>query len=403
MKTIVSLLICVAGISVGSAASKGTWQPPLTPSEMVAAMKNPPTGKAADDLAKKIIQSCGRTNVEGRNPRPRIAGQSVVWARVGDGAARVEKADGSLVGELQPLGSGKLRVLAMEFPNFTQFQYVLKADGRRIGGGNIKIEEYPVPPESVVRPEVPAGRLEKFEFRSAIFPETQRDVIVYFPAQYRQGEEVNLMVWQDGQRHSLTNSGLKTPVVFDNLIHAGEMPVTVGVFIEPGRGLNQKPGSKARNRGFEYDGLGDLYPRFLLEEVLPEVERRYGVTCSKDPSRRAIGGGSSGGICAFKCAWERPDQFGRVLSWVGSFVNLRGGNVFPNLVRKTERKPIKVYLLGGENDVDNAFGHWPTANRKMAAALKYMGYDHKLVWTQCFHGSKVMAAHLPDAFRWLWE
>ncbi len=146
-----------------------------------------------------------------------------------------------------------------------------------------------------------------------------------------------------------------------------------------------------------------MYPRFLLEELIPDIEKRYGLKFKSDPMSRAIGGGSSGGICAFKTAWERPDQFGRVLSWVGSFVDLRGGHVFPNLVRKTERKPIKVYLLDGDNDLDNSFGHWPTANLKMAAALKYMGYDYKLDWTKCFHGSTAMAAYLPDALRWLWN
>jgi enterochelin esterase-like enzyme len=403
MKMIFSLIVLLGVGAAMAADSKAPWKPPLSPEQMVRALQSPPGGKAANDLAGRIIASCGRANVEGDKPRPRVSGQFAVWARTGSGPFAVVRGDGSLLGTLKPLGDGGLHVLAVELPNFSQSKYVLNLGGKRIAETDIKVEEYPVPEESVAKADVPSGRLEKFEFLSRVFSDTRRDVIVYIPAQYRAGDEANLMVWQDGHRHALTNSGLKTPVVMDNLIHAGEMPVTIGVFVEPGRGLNQKPGSKAQNRGFEYDGMGDLYPRFLVEELLPEVERRHRVRFSGDPSRRAIAGGSSGGICAFKCAWERPDQFGRVLSWVGSFVDLRGGHVFPNLVRKTEKKPIKVYLLEGENDLDNPFGNWPVANRKMAAALNYMGYDHKLEWTGCFHGSKAMAAHLPDALRWLWR
>ena len=389
------LTIC----QVAPAAGK----PPLTPKQMHVALQAGPTGSAADLLARQIIASFGRKNLDRFAVRPKIEGATVVWASLKETAISVVRTNGTVMGALVPLGQEGLQVHAAEFPNFTRFRYDLKSAGRRVGGGEIKIEDYPVPPESIARRDVPAGRSAKFEFHSRVFPETVREIIVYIPAQYRSGEAANLMVWQDGHRHGLTNSGLKTPVVFDNLIHAGEMPLTVGVFIEPGRAIGQKPGSKARNRSFEYDGLGDLYPKMLLDEVLPEVARRYSVTFSTDPRKRAIAGGSSGGICAFKTAWERPDQFGRVLSWVGSFVDLRGGDVFPYLVRKTERKPIKVYLLDGENDLDNPFGHWPTANRKMAAALKYMGYDYKLEWTQCFHGSRAMAAHLPDALRWLWS
>jgi enterochelin esterase-like enzyme len=384
-------------------AAPAAWKPPLTPKQIQAALQSSPLGQEAGSLARKIIQSFGRKNLDRFAVRPKIEGTTVVWASLKKTPISVVRTNGTVIGTLQPVGPEGLQVGAFEFPNFTRFRYDLKSAGRRVGGGEVKIENYPVPPESIARDGVPQGRLSRFDFRSQVFPGTVREIIVYVPVQYRSGEAVKLMVWQDGQRHGLTDRGLKTPIVFDNLIHAGDMPVTVGIFIEPGRAIGQKPGSKARNRGFEYDGLGDLYPKMLLDEVIPEVERRYLVKFSADPRDRAVGGGSSGGICAFKTAWERPDQFGRVLSWVGSFVDLRGGDVFPYLVRKTERKPIKVYLLAGENDLDNPFGHWPTANRKMAAALKYMGYDHKLEWTRCFHGSTAMAAHLPDALRWLWR
>ena len=133
------------------------------------------------------------------------------------------------------------------------------------------------------------------------------------------------------------------------------------------------------------------------------MKQRYSLSWSDKAEDHAIAGGSSGGICAFNAAWERPDQFHKVLTWVGSFVNLRGGHVFPALIRETERKPLRVYLLDGRNDLDNAFGNWPIANKNMAASLKYMGYDYRFDFGECFHGSKGMSASLPDALRWLWR
>ncbi len=384
------------------AAEKAPWKPPISPTEILAALNHNPTGNTADELARKISATFGKQNLARKNVRPKVEATTVVWAATEKRDVSIHSPDGALIGNLRQIGSTGLQVLAKDVGNFQLLNYIVKADGKRIGDGSLKIEHYPVPPESMEQAGTPRGRIEKFEFRSKIFPDTTREVFVHVPAQY-DDTPACLMVWQDGQRHSLRDKGLKAPVVIENLIHSKQMPVTIGIFIEPGRGLNQPPGSKARNRGFEYDGLGDLYPRFLLEELIPDVEKRYGLKLKSDPMSRAIGGGSSGGICAFKTAWERPDQFGRVLSWVGSFVNLRGGHVFSNIIRKTERKPIKVYLLDGDNDLDNAFGHWPTANLKMAAALKYMNYDYKLEWTKCFHGSTAMAAHLPDALRWLWN
>jgi enterochelin esterase family protein len=196
---------------------------------------------------------------------------------------------------------------------------------------------------------------------------------------------------------------MRASAVFDNLIHKKEMPRTVGVFIDPGRKPKQKRGDKAGNRSLEYDSLGDAYARFLVDEILPEVEKRYQTKFRPQPEARAIAGGSSGGICSFTVAWERPDQFRKVLCWVGTFVDIRGGHHYPYLVRITERKPIRIYLLDGENDLDNKFGNWPLANKMMAASLKYMNYDFRIDWTQCFHGSKGMAPNLPDALRWLWR
>src|SRR5438067_2535534 len=153
-------------------------------------------------------------------------------------------------------------------------------------------------------------------------------------------------------------------------------PATVGIFINPGTVPPAEPGGKARsNRSFEYDTPSDQYARFLEKEMLPEVGKTLNLR--QDAAGRAVCGISSGGICAFTAAWERPDLFSKVLSHVGSFTNIRGGDVYPGLIRKTEPRPIRVFLQDGANDLDNLHGSWPLANQQMAAALKYMGYDQK--------------------------
>jgi enterochelin esterase family protein len=180
------------------------------------------------------------------------------------------------------------------------------------------------------------------------------------------------------------------------------MPVTIGVFIQPGEFPSGKPDVKPRsNRSFEYDSLGDQYTRFLLEEIIPEVKKQYKIT--DDPTGRAICGNSSGGICAFTVAWERPDQFGKVVSHIGSFTNIRGGHVYHALIRKTEKKPIRIFLQDGENDLDNLHGNWPLANQEMAAALKFAGYDYKFVYGDGKHSGKHGGSIFPDTMRWLWR
>ncbi len=270
-------------------------------------------------------------------------------------------------------------------------------------------ELYELGPDSLAQaPGVPAGRVEAFEFNdSKIFPETTRAGWVYLPAQYRADEPAALMVFQDGHAYVSTNGQMRVPIVFDNLIARGEMPVTVGVFINPGhRGADAPPAAgwgNRNNRSLEYDSLGDAYARFLLEELLPYVTHRFGLNLSPDPRRRAIAGMSSGGICAWTVAWERPDQFGKVLSHIGSFVNIRGGHVYPALIRKTERKPLRVFLQDGRNDLNNLHGHWPLANQEMAAALAFAGYDFRFEFGEGAHDGRHGGAILPDSLRWLWR
>jgi len=204
------------------------------------------------------------------------------------------------------------------------------------------------------------------------------------------------MVFQDGSTFVNETGAFKTTVVFDNLINKGEMPVTIGVFINPGVVPGVGPNTQARfNRSAEYDAIGPRFPTFLIEEILPEVARHYNL--SNNPDDRAIAGSSSGGNASFNAAWTRPDVFHRVLSFIGGFTNLRGDHIYPSLVRKMETQPLRVFLQDGLQDV-NVY-----SNYELGMALRDAGYDYKLVIGTEAHNSKHGSAILPEALRWLWR
>ncbi|MFO0889414.1 MAG: SMP-30/gluconolactonase/LRE family protein [Isosphaeraceae bacterium] len=251
--------------------------------------------------------------------------------------------------------------------------------------------------------DVPRGEVLKFEFQfSRVFPGTFRDYWVYVPRQYDPGKPACVFVCQDGIQYN-------APAVFDELIHRKEMPVTIGVFVMHGRVKAIAPEAIDRfNRSYEYDGLGDNYARFLLEELLPDVERRTAsdgrpIRLSKSGNDRAIGGSSSGAICAFTAAWERPDAFRRVFSAIGTYVGLRGGNDYPTLVRQTEPKPIRIFLQDGSNDLNIYGGDWWMANQEMERALTFAGYEVRHDWGEGGHDAKHATRIFPDAMRWLWK
>ena len=268
---------------------------------------------------------------------------------------------------------------------------------------------YTLTSESQPQPAAPKGRLEgPFLFRSKVFENTVRKYWVYVPAQYRPRKPACVLVFQDGQRAINPRGALRVPVVLDNLIHWQEIPVTIGIFITPGQRGDTYPESiglgNPNNRSVEYDSLGDAYARFVVEEMLPEVGRRYNLT--NDPEGRAIGGASSGALAAVTVAWERPDAFRKVISLIGSFPNLRGGHVYPDLVKQTERKPIRVYLQDGLYDNRNAERperDWYLQNRAMAAALKDKGYDVAYTLGEGGHSDDHGGAILPHILRWLWR
>lgn len=268
----------------------------------------------------------------------------------------------------------------------------------------IAADNYVLGPESLEQADVPHGKVEQFQWTSRIFEGTVRDVWVYTPAGYDGKAELPFMVFQDGGGMVNPKGSYRVPNVFDNLIHKGDIPAMAGIFINPGVVPAERKGGQSRkNRSFEYDTLSDQYSRFLLEEILPEVSRRYHLNLTKDPDKRAICGNSSGAIAAFTVAWERPDQFRKVVSHIGSFTNIRGGHNYPAMIRKTDAKPIRVFLQDGSTDLDNMHGNWPLANRQMAAALKFKGYDYTFILGEGGHNGKHAGSIFPQTLRWIWR
>jgi len=261
-------------------------------------------------------------------------------------------------------------------------------------------------PDSQRQDGVPQGTVTEHEWTdSKVYSGTLRRYSVYVPAQYDGTRPAALMVFQDGHAFDSLRGNYRVPIVFDNLIAAGDMPVTVAVMVDPGhtdelpknRGWVPRP----ENRSVEYDSVNADYAKFLLTEILPAVEQDYRITAN--PELRAICGDSSGGICALSVAWFRPDKFRKVQSHIGSFVNIRGGHDYPTMIRKSDAKPLRVFLQDGENDLDNIHGNWPLANQQMSKALAFKNYDYKFVFGTGAHNGKHSGAIFPDSLRWLWR
>jgi enterochelin esterase family protein len=392
------------------AQSKGAG---LSPGALAARLAGRPTGDEARGLADEVRNWFGKANLP-RGANPKIDALELAWAIEAPGATtapRVVSEDGKFTLTLTRIGDTDVYAATTHLPEGSAFRWSYLVDGKAIEFPAPKnnprqittfasLEVYTDHPDSLERSDVPKGKLLPQEkFTSKIFDGTTREWWVYIPAQYSADKPAAVMVFQDG-------AGYKdfVPTVFDNLIARKDMPVTVGVFVNPG----VFEGGRS-NRSFEYDTLSDQYARFLLEEILPTVEKT--VKLRHDAAGHAIAGISSGGICAFTVAWERPSEFSKVLSWVGSFTNIasgktvrEGGHNYEALVRKTfPRKPIRVFLQDGSNDLDNANGNWPLANQTLAKSLEFAKYDYKFVYGQGFHSNKHGRAILPDSLRWLWR
>ena len=259
--------------------------------------------------------------------------------------------------------------------------------------------EYTLGPDSLPQEGVPSGTVEERTWdASRIYPATSHEYRVYVPAQYTDAEPAAVMVFQDGEFYVDPEGLVRAPTVFDNLIHRGEMPVTIGIFINPG--MKEIPWDQ---RTRQYTPLDDSYARFLLEEILPEVGKDYNLT--DEAAGRAIAGMSDGGLASFTVAWQRPDAFSKVVSHVGSYTRLQGGSRYPYMIRKTRGnpKPIRVFLQDGENDINLAEGNWTLANLQMNSALMFARYDYRFEMGTGGHDLRHGGAIFPDTLRWLWR
>ena len=275
---------------------------------------------------------------------------------------------------------------------------------------------YRLGPDSEPHEGVPQGKIAgPLTLASTVYPESTRHYWVYVPAQYDPAHAAALMVFQDGHAFLNPTGDYRIPFVFDNLIYRREMPVTLGVFINPGHRADQPEasasewGDRTTNRRVEYNALNADYSKLIINELLPELSKEYNI--SADPNDRAIAGASSGAICAFTVAWERPDQFRKVISTIGSFTNIMGGHAYPDIIRESDAKPIRIFLQDGLND-NRGFRRggqydpkwdWHTQNRKMVEALTEKKYDVNFTWGIGTHSNKQGGAIMPDMLRWLWR
>jgi enterochelin esterase-like enzyme len=268
---------------------------------------------------------------------------------------------------------------------------------------------YPLGADSLPQKDAPKGKLEgPTLFRSKVIANTTRRYWVYVPAQYTPDKPACVLVFQDGARAVNPDGVLRVPQVLENLIAKKQIPVTIGIFITPGQRGDTFPENigtaNPNNRDREYDVLNDAYARMLIDEILPEVSKSYKL--AQEPENRAIGGSSSGGICAFTVAWERPAEFRNVISLIGSFTNIHGGHVYPDLVRKADKKPLRVFLQDGEQDLRNpqdSDRDWYLQNQKMIAAFREKGYDFAAVVGKGGHSDDHGGAILPYMLRWIWR
>ena len=393
----------VTVIALSGSIALAQEAPALDPKTLAAALAAKPEGADAERLADRIRTYFGGRDVLMRGAPARVDELTVAFAietpnpSAAGPAPRAVADHGMFNLPLIKVGTTGVYAAVATLTHGAAFTWHYEAGGARFGGSQLEV--YETHPDARERAGVPKGTLTQMpSWASTVFPGTTRNWWVYVPAQYNAANPAAVMVFQDGA----TARQMVVPV-FDNLIAKGDIPVTVGIFIEPGGIKNPRD-----NRSFEYDTLSDQYARFLLEEILPEVEKT--VRLRRDAAGRAIAGQSSGAIAAFTVAWERPNEFSKVLSGIGSYTNIQsgktlreGGHNYAAMIRKAPRKPIRIFMQDGANDLDNQHGSWWLANQTLARSLAFAGYDYKFEQGQGFHNGSHMRAILPDALRWLWR
>lgn len=366
---------------------------PITPETLQDALQVPPAGAVAEELGARIRAAFpeGHDLKAGGHLVQKGAVAFVVEAPAEPAPRVTGMVNHSRGLDLVKIGDTGLWARVEAIPTDTKFSYSFNVGGKTVGNKVVEMPDWSYPPESKERPDASYGEYVPLKFRSAVF-NNDRTGWIYVPAAYDPSNPAALMVFQDGDAYKGEHVGR----VVDNLIADKAMPVTIVVGLNPGVNDDGRP-----NRSVEYDTLSDKYVTFLDKEVLPLIAKDYKLR--DDPSRRAIGGASSGGICAFTAAWHRPDLFGRVLSQIGSFTNIRGGDATPEIVRKADKKPIKVVLTDGTNDLINQHGDWWQANEAMFAALSDKGYDVHFHKDRGFHAYWTCGRQLPEALRRLWS
>ena len=276
--------------------------------------------------------------------------------------------------------------------------------------------QYRLGPDSLPHDGVPKGDIRgPFVIQSKVFPGTQHTYWIYVPAQYDPSKAADLMIFQDGALFKDPDGDMRAQNVMDNLIYRREIPVMIGVFINPGRRPDQPEPAPGRgvgdgftNRQTEYNTPNDRYARVIIDELMPVLYKDYNI--SKNPDDHGIGGTSSGAIAAFGVAWARPDVFRKVLSNVGSFVNIRGGMMYADSVLEAKKKPLRIFLCDGRNDqrgrVDTPYDikrDWFYQDVRLMKALTKKGYDLNYTWSVNIHGQKFGGMILPAMMRWLWR
>ena len=369
---------------------------PITPAQLREAIEASLQEEAAESIADRIRERLpegadltqGATFVE--------EGLAAFVVAVPADSDRAPRLDGMVTRqqgkELTPVGQTGLWATVLSVPNDQKFGFEFVRGRERLGSGSIEMPGWTYPPEASERPGQSYGEYREFAFRSDVLG-NDRTGWIYVPASYDGTEPAALMVFQDGDAYKREHVG----TVVENLIADRTMPVTILALLNPG--VND---DGSRNRSVEYDTLSDRYATFLAQEVLPRLTSEFNLR--DDPAFRAVAGASSGGICAFTVAWERPDLFGRVCSHIGSFTNIRGGDAYPQLVTDSPKRPIvKIAMQDGRNDLINRFGNWWDANNRMFNALKEKGYDVDFLKDDSFHGYQAAGRVLPETLRMTWD